>query len=343
MTQPVRIWFNRGFSLAPIAALMRAADPSLDVYVSVSPMSAHYPGPTATWIDGGADDAADDPAAYLDWVRDTIDRHAVDIFVPTRRRKLIASADLPCRVHLPAAVPTLDLLDDKYAFAAALAGEDYHLPTHLVRGSDDLAALLADWPDMADGEDAAPCVKPRQGVNGLGFWRLADVSPMAHLQDSERRRIRPDHYLAALRDQEQRGPIDEIVAMAYLPGPEISFDILADAGQLLKYAARTKLGTARQHIVTRHPLEPVVAAIVDRFTLHGLVNAQFRRAVDGTWKLLEINARPAGGVVYADQVGCGLVADWAGLLTGRLSAATIDRPAIDTEVAFSTVVRPVAA
>ena len=91
MTQPVRIWFNRGFSLAPIAALMRAADASLDVYVSVSPMSAHYPGPTATWIDGGADGAADDPAAYLDWVRDIIDRHAVDIFVPTRRRKLIAN------------------------------------------------------------------------------------------------------------------------------------------------------------------------------------------------------------------------------------------------------------
>ena len=73
------------------------------------------------------------------------------------------------------------------------------------------------------------------------------------------------------------------------------------------------------------------------------MNAQFRRAVDGTWKLLEINARPAGGVVYADQVGCRLVADWAGLLTGRLSADTVDRSVIDTEVAFSTVVQPVAA
>jgi len=343
MTQPVRIWFNRGFSLAPIAGLMRSADPSLEVYVSVSPMSAHYPGPTATWIDGGADDAAGDPEAYLGWVRETIDRRAIDIFIPTRRRKLIAAADLPCRVHLPAGVPTLELLDDKYAFAAALAGEDYHLPTYRVATGDALAALLADWPETGTGEEAGPCVKPRQGVNGLGFWRLMDVSPMAHLQDSERRRIRPDHYLAALREQERHGPIDEIVAMAYLPGPEISFDILADEGRLLKYAARTKLGTSRQHIVTRHALEPVVAAIVERFALHGLVNAQFRRAVDGTWKLLEINARPAGGVVYADQVGCRLVADWAGLLTGRLSADTVDRSVIDTEVAFSTVVQPVAA
>ena len=59
--------------------------------------------------------------------------------------------------------------------------------------------------------------------------------------------------------------------------------------------------------------------------------------------LLEINARPAGGVVYADQVGCSLIADWAGLLTGRLTPDTIDRSEVDTEVAFSTVVRPVAA
>src|SRR3546814_12137515 len=53
MTGKTRIWFNRGFSLAPIAGLMRAADPTLDVFVSVSQQSVHYTGPTETWIDGG--------------------------------------------------------------------------------------------------------------------------------------------------------------------------------------------------------------------------------------------------------------------------------------------------
>src|SRR3546814_11156841 len=69
--------------------------------------------------------------------------------------------------------------------------------------------------------------------------------------------------------------------MPYLPGPEISFDILAVHGKMLKYAARTKLGTGRQHIVSRHPLEDLVASIVAKFSLHGVVNAQFRRAEDG--------------------------------------------------------------
>ena len=326
--------------MAPIAGLMRAADPALDVYVSVSPHSPHYVGPTETWIDGGDTDS-EDTDAYLDWVRETIAKHNIDIFIPTRRRALIAAAELPCKVHLPTDIETLKLLDDKYAFAEALAGEIYHLPTYLAQNSRDLEQLLAAWP--TEGDQPGPCVKPRQGVNGLGFWRLMDVPPLAYIQNSERRRIRPEQYLSAVRDQEQRGPIDDIVVMPYLPGPEISFDILADHGRMLKYAARTKLGTGHQHIVSQHPLEKVVASLVAKFMLHGIVNAQFRLAEDGNWVLLEINARPAGGVVYADQMGCRLIADWVGLLTGQRAPETIDPNEIDTEVAFSTIVRPIAA
>src|SRR3546814_14121697 len=105
------------------------------------------------------------------------------------------------------------------------------------------------------------------------------VSPMAHLKDSERRCIRPEQYLTAVRDQELRGPIDDIVVMPYLPGPEISFDILAVNGEMLKYAARPKLGTGWQHIVSRHTLEDLVASIVAKFSLHGVVHAPFRREI----------------------------------------------------------------
>src|SRR3546814_9949564 len=91
MTGKTRIWFNRGFSLAPIAGLMRAADPTLDVFVSVSQQSVHYTGPTETWIDGG-DLEPDDKNGYLDWVREMITVHEIDIFIPTRPRALIASA-----------------------------------------------------------------------------------------------------------------------------------------------------------------------------------------------------------------------------------------------------------
>ncbi len=333
-----RIWFNRGFSLAPIAALMRSADPALAVSISIGKSGPRHAGPSATWVDGGDTDP-DDVPAYLDWVRTTIVDQHIDLLIPTRRRKAIVGADMPCAVHLPATLAVLDLLDDKFAFAEAMAGDVWHLPTSLITNSDDLASVLADWPP----DSPAPCVKPRRGVNGLGFWRLTETKPLAHLNDPDRRTIRPDQYLAALREQERVDTIDEIVVMPYLPGPEISFDMLCHRGALLKYAARTKLANGHQQIATRHTLEPAVAALVERFGLHGLVNCQFRRSEDDSWKLLEINARPAGGVVYADQVGCHLVGDWGGLLSGRLTPEQIDRSIIDTEVSFATVARPLAA
>lgn len=335
-----RIWFNRGFSLGPIAALMRAADPSIEVFASVSAEGLDHSGPTRTWLDGGETDPCD-TEAYLNWVRDTIATHAIDIFIPTRRRVLLAGAGLACSVHLPASIETLAVLDDKYRFANSLAGQDYHLPTKLARSADELEGILAgEW---AARWGAGICVKPSRGVNGLGFWRLTDVSPMAHLQEPDRRMIRSVQYLSAVREQELSGSMEPLVVMPYLPGPEISFDILAHRGEVLKYAARTKLSTGRQHIVSRHPLDGAVAAIVARFELHGLVNAQFRRAESGQWLLLEINARPAGGVVHADQVGCNMVGDWAGLLTGRITPETVGRGNIDAEVAFSSVATPVAA
>lgn len=334
----MRIWFNRGFSLAPIATLMRAADPALDVFISIGTHGPRHAGPTATWIDGGNTDPADE-TAYLDWVRTTILSQRIDLLIPTRRRKAIAAARLPCAVHLPAAPEILDLLDDKFAFAESMAADSWHLPTMLATSTDELAALLGDWPP----DEAVPCVKPRRGVNGLGFWRLDATKANTHLTDPDRRVIRADQYLAAMREQERSGSIGEIVVMPYLPGPEISFDILANHGVLLKYAARTKLSNGHQRIETRHPLESSVRVLVQRFALDGLVNCQFRRAGNGEWKLLEFNARPAGGVVYADQLGCNLVGDWAGLLTGRLTPDDIDRSIIDVEVSFSTIARLLAA
>src|SRR3546814_5682296 len=54
MTGKTRICFNLGFSLAPIAGLVRSADPTPAVFVSVSQQSVPYTGPSETWLDGGA-------------------------------------------------------------------------------------------------------------------------------------------------------------------------------------------------------------------------------------------------------------------------------------------------
>src|SRR3546814_9508376 len=91
--------------------------------------------------------------------------HEIDIFIPTRRRALIASASLPCRVHLPASIPTLEVLDDKYLFAAEFAGEEHHLPTHLTQGSQDPERLL-DGCHTSEGE-TGPCVRSEENTSKL--------------------------------------------------------------------------------------------------------------------------------------------------------------------------------
>ncbi len=327
----MRIWFNRGYSLAPISAAIMAAEPSIEVYVSISEGLPSRPGPVETWIEPEGI-----TATYLDWVREQISCYGVDIFVPTRHRTLVATALLPCKVALPASPITLSLLEDKYAFAQATSALDCHLPTQLVAGSDALERAITDY-----AGEKLPCIKPRNGVNGEGFWILTKDSPMRHLRYPDARRIRSDLYISALRAQEQEGAAYDLVLMEYLPGPEVSFDILCQDGQLLKYAARTKLSNGDQIVQSAHPLERHVASLVAMFGLSGVVNAQFRRHADGSWKVLEINARPAGGSVYSESVGCGILADWARLLTGMIAPDRISRNAVDTRIRFASSVEQV--
>ncbi|GGD56206.1 ATP-grasp domain-containing protein [Croceicoccus mobilis] len=328
----MRIWFNRGFSLAPIAQAMLAADSSLEVLVSVGEGRPVYSGPTETFEEPDLE-----PSEYVDWVRDQIARRQIDVFVPTRLREHFYDADLPCRVHFPCSKSNYLVIEDKQAFSDATANEPFHLPTWPASSADELEerlALFRAWHD-----ESLPCVKPRKGVNGHGFWKLPkDTAPSAHLLHPEFHTMRSDVFIAALRIQEREEPIAPLVLMDYLPGPEISFDVLAHEGQILKYVARTKFDR-RQSIQSPHFLESEAAVLAARFMLYGLVNLQFRKAIDGSWKILEINARPAGGSIYAEDYGAGLIADWGGLLSGRLTANDIKPVKIDIEFETTSIRR----
>lgn len=329
----MRIWFNQGYSLAAIARAMMAADPALEVCVSIGPNGVEHPGPTQTWHE--PDLAGED---YCDWVRQMVEEHAIDVLVPRRRRLQLAGVDLPCRVEFAASPEMLALLDDKFAFAAALEGEPFHLPTWLAASSEELRSRLEQF--RAAHPDAIPCVKPQVGVNGHGFWKLTRGSPMSHLMSPDSLQIQQDLYLAALAAQEEAGTLAPVVLMEYLPGPEVSIDALAHHGEALRMLARTKLHN-RQRIESVHPLLPLAARLIERFGLHGVVNLQFRRANDGSWKLLEINARAAGGAVYAEPFGSRLIADWGGLLSGRLTPAEVDRSPLFLELEFGQSIQPV--
>lgn len=325
----MRIWFNRGFSLAPIAKAMKAEDGTLEVLVSTGEGRPVYEGPDETFVEPDLE-----PGDYVEWVRAQIVARRVDIFVPTRLREHFYGADLPCLVHFASSKNAFAIIEDKHAFAQATQHLECHLPTLQAETADDLAkeieAFEAAYPGLL------PCVKPRKGVNGHGFWKLTDHSPAAHLLHPEFRNMRKDVFIQTLRMQEACEPIAPLVIMGYLPGPEVSFDVLAHAGKILKYVARTKFDQ-RQLIQSDHPLERYAEVLVRQFGLHGVVNLQFRKAADESWKILEINARPAGGSVYAEEFGSRLLADWGGILTGRLKPSEIESSSLDLEISRTTV------
>lgn len=327
----MRIWFNRGFSLAPIAKAMIAANPSLEVIISVQEGAAIKEGPTATWFEPTCDDET-----YYEWACEQILENDIDVFVPTRRRRLFEGY-VPCKVHLPATQTNLEMIEDKYVFAKTMLGQDFHLETLSACSSEDLRAQLIKWATRNPGK--IPCVKPRYGVNGHGFWKLTHGSALSHLMNPDDREIRQDLYLQAIEAVEKTGSMQPIVLMEYLPGPEVSFDVLAHEGKILKYIARTKLGSI-QHLQSTHPLEEAAATLTAAYDLHGLVNIQFRKARSGAWKVLEINARPAGGCIYSEEFGGGLIGDWGALLAGHVRPEQITRPTIDVQIEMvSTPVR----
>ena len=305
----MRVWLTRGYSLRTIGAAVRAALPDHEVLLSGV-------DPRPDGCEAVVEPDPVDAAGYLRFVRETVASRRVDVLVPTRRAALIDRGRdaLACRVEVAAPADALELVHDKLAFAEALAGDPLLAPTLPVRSADEFEAGLAEF--AARG--LAACVKPARGVNGAGFLAFTDRPRLAQLAEPERREARPDAFAAALREAERVGACPPHVLVELLPGEEVSVDALAWRGRLLAHAARTKVSEREQRLTTDHPLAPSVAALVARFSLHGLVSVQFRHDARGAPKLLEINPRPAGGCTFAEAAGCGLVADWARLLVGEI-------------------------
>ena len=107
--------------------------------------------------------------------------------------------------------------------------------------------------------------------------------------------------------------------MPYLPGPEVTFDILAHQGEMLAWCSRTKNNKNENQIISSsHDLKNHVKSLISKFQLNGIVGIQYRQDENGEWKILEINDRPCGGVVKSEAAGARLIEQWAGLMSGRL-------------------------
>lgn len=322
----MKVWFNQSFSLRNIVARIVSERPEVTLAVSaIDPESPVRDVAPEFW-----QEPARGELDYSEWLLATAVARRVDALVAQRGRMDVAAlrdrfAAAGIALHVAADAKTLRLLDDKAAFAAALAGDPLLCPTIPVTSTAMFEAAVAEL--TRDG--AAACVKPSIGIYGAGYWTLDATSPLQHLADPEARRIAPEAFATALRTGEACGEDFSLLVMEHLPGLEASVDIVAAHGDVLLAAVRTKLDANRQRIQTCHPLIAHATGLVGRYALHGAVNVQYRQDRDGEWRILEINTRAAGGASYCDAVGVPFSTTWIDLVTGN--AKPFDA-AVDAEI-----------
>lgn len=317
----MRLWIERGFSRLPIAERMLAAQPDLELFTSPSQTPE---GATPLVMPQLSED---DRIAGLNAV---IAEHRIDAFWPQYAARKPLDG-LNCVVHAAANPETIALVDDKDAFMRWI-GDDPHRPDQVeVLGADGVEREYA----ARRAQGRTVCVKPVIGVNGNGYWKLVDQDGIKFLDDPEPREIDASVWLTAMRISERETPPRRLLVMDWLPGPEVSVDLLCWRGVPLSHAARTKIDAAHQRIESEHVVIGHAQSVARMLDLHGIVSMQYRLDEDGAWRMLEVNPRPAGGSIHSEDAGFGIISDWTSLLVGAKRPEDIEQLTAAKTVRFT--------
>lgn len=190
-------------------------------------------------------------------------------------------------------------LDDKSVFTAECQAAGLRvIPALAVSSQEQLAkaykALSAEGP---------VCVKPARGIYGSGFWQLVEgLVPFDALTYPERRRIHAQTFIDLYGTREDPQPQ---LVMPYLPGPEVSVDVVVEQGLPIAWVGRRKHGLIQCFERDGAAIELALDA-VRHFGLDGIVNVQTKDDASGVPHLLEVNLRYSGGIAYAPLAGVNL-------------------------------------
>ncbi len=300
----MRVWFNRHLSVViRITGLLRQAQFPLTSIISHR--HSFFAGFTT------ADESFIEPAGlnstdYTAWCLETARLHKVDWLVPGHDATALAAAESSFNaigvrmVNAASAdlVPRLHQKDWVYANAPASVPK----PNYVVIAADaDLDAALA-----LIEQSGPACIKPCVSIYGHGYHRL-QTQP-AHIEAESAVASTEFMTLASWRTRYSPPSAERRqLLMEYLPGCEYSVDLACYQGEVLAGVARRKsLTSPAQTIVDRADLLEFSAQLVAAFGLHGLINVQFKDALDGSPKLLEINPRASGGIAMSCLSGLNL-------------------------------------
>lgn len=294
------MWVERGFSRREIVPRLMKVATNLTVYSSteqpITNTEALFFPP------------ANSPEA-IEIINQTTERHTIDALW-VQKSAAYPLNDISAEVHTAASPEIISLVDDKIAFSSWLGDDPYRPFAVEAQGAEDINNLYTQL--HAAGHEV--CVKPVIGVNGEGYWKLSEHDTSL-LRTPEERIMHPDVYLHALSLQEATKGPQRTIVMDWLPGPEVSVDVLTWKGQPLIHAARTKIDGRTQRIQSEHEVIDHTHSLSKKLGFHGIISFQYRLDTEGNWKILEINPRPAGGSTHSEDAGFGIIGGWAKLIS----------------------------
>lgn len=314
---------ERGFSRREIAERMQTAEPGLHIISSAEQPVANTPTLSIPELN---------TEVGIENLNKEIERYGIEALWVQKSAKYDLGR-LACTVHAAATPEVVALVDDKIKFADWLKGDPHHAEAQEVLGSEEVLEAYNNW--RSSGKEV--CVKPVVGVNGQGYWRLTDTPSASMINEPEQREIRPSVYAVALAAEEQAGALERLIMMEWLPGPEVSVDLLCWRGLALAHASRTKLPDGSQRIQSGHEVADHAHYIAETLQMHGIVSMQYRLDAKGNWKMLEINPRPAGGSINSEDAGFGLITDWAKLVAGSIEPQDVAQRTGDVTLSFKRV------
>lgn len=249
-----------------------------------------------------------DDAERVQWVLDTAQQQQIKLVWAGRRGQVYEP-------HRPAfeavgidlitgATSLQDLLDldSKAVFAERCLQAGIPVASGwVVENGQQLADVVA-----AQREQHALCVKPVHGIFGEGFWRLVDdLSPFRCFLNPDDREVNTQLFIDSYAALTKPKPM---LVMPYLSGTEYSVDMVCEAGQVIAAVARDKREDKTQCLMLEHEVIELARRVVALFGCDGIVNLQSKADVHGQQHVLEINARPSGGVGYTMHTGLNLAA-----------------------------------
>jgi hypothetical protein len=307
----MRLWINKTFSTIGSVLHQLAQSPQLGeltlICTHTHPAASAFLNAHESYLEPTNVSAEE----YVQWCLQFCQQQRVTIFWAGKEAALISQqrdlfAAIGTQVLAVADYHTLQLLSDKARFYS-------ELPPHVASIMDFAIADNAENFEKAISHLSLRhqhlCVKPSQSVFGLGFRVLDEQrDSVQHLTLGVEYHIPLAELRLAMSGHSEQFE-NPLLVMEYLGKNEWSVDCVAQNGNLLCAVQRKKPLKAGHGQLIDNNLEiaGMVQRLAEHYRLNGLFNAQFREGEYGV-RLLEINARPSGGVGMACLAGVNLPA-----------------------------------